>query len=182
MASSQTYIALLRGINVGGKHSLPMKELAAICAEAGCCEVRTYIQSGNVVFRTSPGSARKLPSLLAKNIEKRFGFPVPVILRAGDELAQVVRENPFLKRGLPETALHVYFLADLPGAAAVSGLDGNRSAPDEFRVVGRHIYLHVPNGMGRTKLTSTYFDTKLATVCTARNWTTVKTLLEMTQA
>jgi len=75
--------------------------------------------------------------------------------------------------------LHVYFLADLPSASAVKSLDANRSIPDEFRVVGREIYLHVPNGMGRTKLTSTYFDSKLSTICTARNWATINTLLQM---
>lgn len=182
MAQSETFVALLRGINVGGKHKLPMKELAPIFADAKCSDVRTYIQSGNVVFAAPPSLAQKLPMLLAKNIEERFGFAVPVIIRNRDELAQVVRENPFLKQALPETTLHVYFLADQPSPAALKSLDPNRSVPDEFRVAGRHIYLHTPNGMGRTKLTSTYFDSKLATVCTARNWATVQTLLGMMAA
>lgn len=179
MAQCETFVALLRGINVGGKHKLPMKELAPIFADAKCSAVRTYIQSGNVVFGASPSLAPKLPMLLAKNIEQRFGFAVPVIIRNRDEMAQVVRGNPFVKQALPESALSVYFLADQPSAAAVKSLDPNRSAPDQFHVVGRHIYLHTPNGMGRTKLTSTYFDSKLATVCTARNWATVNTLLGM---
>jgi len=179
MAQSQTYVALLRGINVGGKHVLPMKDLAAIFADAKCSGVRTYIQSGNVVFTASADHCAKLPALLAKKIEQRFGFAVPVIVRNREEMAQVVRENPFLRQGLDAKWLHVYFLADEPTAAAVKGLDPNRSAPDEFRVIGRHIYLHTPNGMGRSKLTSTYFDSKLATVCTARNWATVNTLLGM---
>jgi uncharacterized protein (DUF1697 family) len=80
---------------------------------------------------------------------------------------------------LPERALYVYFLADKPAASAVKTLDPNRSAPDEFRVHGCEIYLHLPNGMGRSKLTNAYFDSKLSTICTARNWATVKTLLEM---
>jgi uncharacterized protein (DUF1697 family) len=179
MAESETYVALLRGINVGGKHTLPMKDLAKIVCDCKCSDVRTYIQSGNVVFAASPAASRTLPALIAKKIEERFGFPAPVILRTGDELARILRGNPFLRAGAPERALHVYFLADLPSASAVKSLDPNRSAPDEFRVVGREIYLHVPNGMGRTKLTSTYFDSKLSTVCTARNWATVNMLLQM---
>ena len=179
MAGPEIYVALLRGINVGGKHTLPMKDLAQIAGDCKCSEVRTYIQSGNVVFAASPAASRNLPRLIDQKIEERFGFSAPVILRTREELARVVRGNPFLKAGLPERALHVYFLADLPSASAVKSLDANRSIPDEFRVVGREIYLHVPNGMGRTKLTSTYFDSKLSTICTARNWATINTLLQM---
>ncbi len=179
MPQSETYLALLRGINVGGKHKLPMKELAEIVSHLRCSDVRSYIQSGNLVFAASREAAQRLPGLLGQEIEKRFGFAVPVIIRARDELARVVRENPFLKDRLPDNTLHVYFLAELPTANAVKGLDPNRSAPDAFRVVGREIYLHLPNGMARTKLTSAYFDSRLATVCTARNWATVQKLLEM---
>jgi len=178
MPKSDSYVALLRGINVGGKHKLPMKDLAAIFTAAKCSDVLTYIQSGNVIFKVTAEAARRLPAIVEKNIEQRFGFAAPVVMRDRDALAQVVRENPFLKRGVPETTLHVYFLADLPTTDAVKGLDANRSVPDEFRVVGRHIYLYLPNGMGRTKLTSAYFDSRLSTVCTARNWATVKKLLE----
>jgi uncharacterized protein (DUF1697 family) len=174
-----TYVALLRGINVGGKHVLPMKDLAAIFAECKCSNVRTFIQSGNVIFSASPHVVQQLPAIVGRKIEERFGFPAPILLRDRQELAKAMRDNLFAKQGLPESALHVYFLADLPTSAAVKSLDPARSAPDEFRVIGRHIYLHVPNGMGRTKLTSTYFDSKLSTVCTARNWATVGKLLEM---
>jgi uncharacterized protein (DUF1697 family) len=179
MAASETYVALLRGINVGGKHKLPMKEVAQIFRECKCADVRTYIQSGNVVFQASRTAASSLPMLIAKKLEQRFGFMVPIILRTREEMARVVGGNPFSKAGLPETALHVYFLAAQPSTDAVKCLDPSRSAPDEFLVVGREIYLHVPNGMGRTKLTSTYFDSKLSTVCTARNWATVNKLLQM---
>jgi uncharacterized protein (DUF1697 family) len=179
MPQLETYVALLRGINVGGKHKLPMKELAAIVNGCGCSQVRTYIQSGNVVFAASRKCAQELPTVLAKRIEERFGFQVPIVVRVSEELARVMRDNPFVKAGLPEHTLHVYFLADPPGADAVRSLDANRSAPDAFRVVGREIYLHLPNGMARTKLTNAYFDSRLSTSSTARNWATVKKLLEM---
>jgi len=175
----ETYVALLRGINVGGKHVLPMKQLVEIFTSAGCGNVRTYIQSGNVVFTAPPKVAKALPALLSKRIAERFGFSVPVVLRNREELAQAARDNPFLKAGLPQPTLHVYFLADLPSADAVKSLDPQRSAPDAFHVSGREIYLHMPNGMARTKLTSAYFDSRLKTVCTARNWNTVLKLLEM---
>ncbi len=177
-----TYVALLRGINVSGKHVLPMKQLVEIFTDAKCGNVRTYIQSGNVVFTAPPKVAKALPVLLAKKIEERFGFSVPVVLRNREELAQAARNNPFLKAGLPHPTLHVYFLADVPTADGVESLDPQRSAPDVFHVCGREIYLHLPNGMGRTKLTNAYFDSRLKTVCTARNWNTVLKLLEMMQA
>lgn len=174
-----SYVALLRGINVGGKHKVPMKELAEVFTRSDCADVKTYIQSGNVVF-TAPSTAIKgIASELAEKIQGRFGFPVPVVVRSQEQLGKVVRSNPFLKAGKPETTLHVMFLADEPSAAAVKSLDPKRSAPDEFRVMGSEIYLHTPNGFGNSKLTSAYFDSKLSTIGTARNWNTVQKLLEM---
>jgi uncharacterized protein (DUF1697 family) len=179
MSRPDFYVALLRGINVGGKHKLPMKALVEIFSNCKCSEVRTFIQSGNVVFTAPADAAAKLPALLAKKIEEQFGFAVPVLLRSRDELARALRANPFLRGGLAESALYVYFLADRPSAQAVKLLDPQRFAPDEFRIVGREIYLHLPHGMARTKLTNAYFDAKLSTVCTARNWATAQKLLEM---
>src|SRR6202451_2326100 len=114
--SASTYVALLRGINVGGKHKLPMKELVEVCSATQCSNVRTYIQSGNVVFTAPVNVAKGLALTLAKNIEERFGFPVPVVLRSHEQLAQVARSNPFLKAGKPESTLHVLFLGDGPTA------------------------------------------------------------------
>ena len=182
MEQVETYVALLRGINVGGKHIVPMKQLVEVFTEAKCGNVRTYIQSGNVVFTAPPKVAKGLPARLSRKIEERFGFSVPVVLRNRVELAKAASNNPFLKAGLPQPALHIYFLADLPAADAVKTLDPQRSAPDAFHVSGREIYLHMPNGMGRTKLTCAYFDSRLSTIATARNWATVLRLLEMMQA
>jgi uncharacterized protein (DUF1697 family) len=178
----QKYVALLRGINVGGKHIVPMKHLAEIFDAAKCVDVKTYIQSGNVIFTAPPKLASKLPAVLARAIEARFGFPVRVVLRSRDELAQVAAGNPFLKAGLPEKTLHVYFLADAPTISGIESLDPNRSTSDRFHVCGREVYLHTPNGIGNTKLTSAYFDSKLSTIATARNWATVLKLLEMMRA
>ncbi len=179
---TNTYAALLRGINVGGKHSLPMRDLVEIFSASKCKDVCTYIQSGNVVFSAPADLVKGLRPVLEKKIEERFGFTAPVIFRSHEQLAKVVRDNPFHKAGKPEITLYVSFLADVPGAEAIGKLDANRSPGDEFRVIGREIYLYLPNGMGKSKLTNTYFDSKLSTISTARNWTTVLKLLEMTKS
>jgi uncharacterized protein (DUF1697 family) len=169
-------LALLRGINVGGKHKLPMKDLAQVFIDAGCTDVRTYIQSGNVIFKTKPAN---LERIITKRIEEVFGHKIPVVLRTAEQLGDTIQNNPFLKAGVPETTLHVYFLATLPNARSVTDLDPARSPPDTFLVRGREVYVQLPNGMARTKLTNNYFDSKLATTSTARNWRTVLKLYEL---
>jgi uncharacterized protein (DUF1697 family) len=174
-----TYVALLRGVNVGGKNLLPMKDLAGLFAEAGCADVRTYIQSGNVVFKASQATAGKLPGLIAKGIADRFGYSPTVLLRSVEELGETVRNNPFLQAGASENFLHVLFLAGQPDARAIAALDPLRSPADAFVVRGREIYLQCPNGVGGTKLTNAWFDSKLSTISTGRNWRTVLKLFEL---
>ena len=176
-----TYIALLRGINVGGKNKLPMPDLAAMFTEAGCTDVRTYIQSGNVVFSVTPKSAKQVPDFVSRRIADRFGYRVPVVLRAADEFRQVAVSNPFLESDCDADLLHVGFLADLPDQRHIAALDAKRSPGDSFKVRGREVYLCLPNGVAKSKLTNAYFDSKLATTSTFRNWRTVLKLLEMTQ-
>ena len=172
-----THLALLRGINVGGKGKLPMKELAAIFAAAGATNIRTYIQSGNVLFE-SP-LPEPLISKVTTEIARVYGYPGRIVLRSAAELITAFRSNPFAKADAPTETLHVYFLADKPDAAAIKSLDPDRSPGDSFVVKNREIYLHLPNGMARTKLTNAYFDSKLKTTPTARNWNTVGKLVEM---
>lgn len=175
------HVALLRGVNMGGKNRLPMGDLAQIFVEAGCADVRTYIQSGNVIFRASQAKAEKLPGPIAKRIAEVFGYRVPVVLRTAGQLGGIIQNNPFLKAGAPEATLHVLFLASRPEASNIAQLDPGRSAPDAFLVRDREIYLHLPNGVADSKLTNAYFDSKLATICTGRNWRTVLKLHEMMQ-
>ena len=176
---TNVHVALLRGINVGGKNPVPMKALAEEFAAAGCKDVRTYIQSGNVVFCAPDAAVRKLAKKMAASIEARFGCRVPVVLRNVAELELAITRNPYAKRPEFGNYTHLMFLADEPGADAVRGLDPKRSSPDEFTVVGRDVYLWMPGGMGKTRLTNAYFDSKLKTVSTVRNWRTVLTLAEM---
>ena len=178
MASS-TNVALLRGINVGGKNRLPMKELTAMFVEAGCSDVRTYIQSGNVLFEAAHTVRPDIPSLISASILNRFGYQIPVLTRSAEEFKNIVRANPFMQAGAEADKLHVVFLEELPTGDQVESLDQNRSPGDEFAVMGCEIYLHCPNGFAKTKLTNTYFDSKLSTVSTTRNWRTVQKILEL---
>ncbi len=177
--SRGTHIALLRGINVGGKNRLPMKDLAAMFAESGCTDVRTYIQSGNVVFTVGPKLAGRVPGLIAKAIGDHFGLDIPVITRTAAEMAKVARNNPFIKDGTDKKLLHVAFLMDRPGKQRIAALDPDRSPPDEFALRGSEIYVKCPNGIARTKLTTQYFDSRLKTTITVRNWNTVLRLVEL---
>jgi uncharacterized protein (DUF1697 family) len=179
---SATHVALLRGLNVGGKNILPMSDLRALFTAAGCRDVRTYIQSGNVIFTADADAIASLPEAVAARITERFGFRTPVILRTGAELADVIRHNPFIAQGAATEELHVSFLAERPNATQIDSLDPNRSPPDTFVVRGQEIYLRFPRGLGRTKLTSEYFDRRLATTGTVRNWRTVTKLLALMDA
>jgi uncharacterized protein (DUF1697 family) len=171
------WVALLRGINVGGKNLVPMKALAALFEKAGARDVSTYIASGNVIFGGTPALAKKIPSLMHKMIPAQFGCESPVVIRSHDELGAISRACPFSDDD-DERRVLVMFLQDSP--KNVARLDPRRSPPDQFAVRGREVYLHCPNGYGRSKLTNDYFDRTLGTVSTVRNWRTVLKLLELT--
>ena len=177
--STGIHVALLRGINVGGGNKLKMKDLAAMFVDVGCSDVRTYIQSGNVVFRPGPTLGEEVPSLISESILSRFGYKVPVVRRTAMELQQAVEANPFVQAGAESDKLHVIFLAETPDVVDVQELEPDRSPGDEFAVLGREIYLHCPNGFASTKLTNTYFESRLSATCTTRNWRTVPKLLDM---
>ena len=177
-----TWICLFRGINVGGKNKLPMRELAAIFEAAGCSDVKTYIQSGNVVFRASAAVAGRVPELVAGGIEQRFGFRVPVVTRTAAEVRAVRDGNPFLSRTADTKLLHVAFLAQEPDPGRAATLDPKRSPPDELFLRGREVYLYIPNGIARTKLSNQYLDSRLGTTSTVRNWATVVKLADLAAA
>ncbi len=174
-------VALLRGVNVGGNNKLATRDLVAVFEALGCRDVRTYIQSGNVVARAPASAVDGLADAAAKALHEGFGLTVPVVLRTGDALAAAVADNPYLAAGADPATVHVMFLRDAPTAAQAAALDPHRSPGDAYTVRGREVFLHCPNGLARTKLTNDYFDRRLATVSTVRNWKTVLTLLAMAQ-
>lgn len=173
------HIALLRGINVGGKNRLRMADLAAAFEEAGCGEVRTYIQSGNVAFEAPARTARAAPGLVETILQERHGVMSPVVTRSAGELGEVIGGVPFRGERADPACLHVMFLRDTPSAARARALDPDRSPGDVLELVGREIYLHLPNGVAGSKLTNAYFDKTLGTVSTGRNWRTVLKLAEL---
>ena len=175
----KTYIALMRGINVGGKNKLPMTDLKRIFEDIGCEAVETYIQSGNVIFDAKRAIATRVETQAAAEIERRHGLTVPVISRAAADLARIVKGNPFQHESADPKTLHVGFLKDTPTVDQLSHLDKDRSPPDAFQVIDQEIYLFCPNGLARTKLTTDYFDRTLSTVTTVRNWNTVTMLLRL---
>jgi uncharacterized protein (DUF1697 family) len=179
VAPKRTHVALLRAINVGGRNALPMADLARLVAEAGCRDVVTYIQSGNIAFNATTAVAKKLPEALRAAIAAHARLDVPVIVRDAAALMAIARDNPFVRSGVDPGELHVGFLADAPTADRVAALDERRSPPDEFIVRGAEIYFRFPKGVGRSKLTVAYFDGKLATTTTLRNWRTVGALLDL---
>jgi uncharacterized protein (DUF1697 family) len=180
-ARRTTFAALLRGVNVGGR-KLVMSELCAHLESLGHEDVVSYIQSGNVVFRSAGGDRSAVSRELEEAIAARFGLEITVLLRTYEELAAVAQRNPFLARTGEPSRLHVLFLASAPAPTAVEALDANRSPGDEFAVVGAEAYLYLPNGYGPSKLTLDYFERQLDVAGTARNWNTLLTLVELTRS
>jgi len=179
MAAFGAHVALLRGINVGGRNKLPMKTLVAIFEELGCRDVRTWIQSGNVIFRAPRTLVARLAADAERALHDAAGLSVPVVLRTAAQLGRAVERNPFLAEGADPAHLHVGFLAARPAAARVARMEPDRSPPDRFRVIGGEVYLHCPRGLARTKLTSAFFDSRLGTTITVRNWKTTLRLAQM---
>jgi uncharacterized protein (DUF1697 family) len=172
---------MLRGINVSGRNALAMDDLRTLINEVGGTNVQTYIQSGNTVFR-SRRSPSALIGSLESGLEGILGATVPVLVRTKDELDGVIKANPFVSRGEDAGFLHVTFLGAAPDPETVAPAAQRKADGDEFRVVGREVYLFCPNGYGNTKLTNAFFEKKLGSVATTRNWKTVTKLVSMAQA
>jgi uncharacterized protein (DUF1697 family) len=173
------YIALLRGINVGGKKKVPMAQLRELMEGLGYTDVATLLQSGNAVFTSKEKSPAKVVTQLEAAIAKEFGFEVSVVLRTRDELAAAIQANPL--SGAEDDPSHflVTFLSDVPEPKKLEAIDAKAYLPDEFRVVGREIYARFPNGIGDSKLAIVLSGPRLGVTPTARNWNTVLKLLEL---
>ena len=176
------YIAMLRGINVGGHKKVLMADLRKSCEALGFEQVQTYVQSGNVIFKAR-GSADALSKKMEEMILEDFGFEVSVMSRSAAEMEKIRAANPFLKRaGADLTKLHVTFLSSAPPPGAVKKIEAFAAPPEEFQCKEREIYLYLPNGFGRSKLATAPFERLLGVRATARNWNTVTKLCEMSSA
>jgi uncharacterized protein (DUF1697 family) len=166
------YVALLRGINVGGYAKVPMKDLRSMFATAGAEEVQTNLQSGNDVFKAEIDGPDELGDTIAARIETALGLDVAVLIRTHQEMITVAAAHPFLRVGAESKTLHVVFLSDVPESSRLAALAAPAGG-DQFQVVGREVYLYLPDGAGKSKLTNTFFEKKLHVAATGRNWNTV---------
>jgi uncharacterized protein (DUF1697 family) len=177
----RTYIALLRGINVGGHRLIKMADLKTMFEALGFGRVQTYIQSGNVVFQ-SDETEQPLRELIEQQIAATFGFPVMVALRTHDELAHVITVCPFAPDALAEDErLYVALLAETPAPAAIEWMLASKTEPDEFRVLGREVYLLYRQNAHATLLTNNLLESRLGVPATSRNWRTLTTLAAMSK-
>lgn len=170
-------VALFRGINVGGKHSLPMQDLRDILTSLGCEDVKTYIQSGNAVFHTT-SAAGSLADEIKAVIGERFGFSPWVLLLTVAEFVEIAAANPYADAESMPKSLHVLFLAESPKSPDLNSLNVVKAESESFELGDRAFYLHAPDGIGRSKLAAKV-EKALGVEATGRNWRTVSKLLEL---
>jgi uncharacterized protein (DUF1697 family) len=177
------FIALLRGINVGGNKTIQMARLKTVLEELGFENVKTHLNSGNVVFITKEKSAAKLTKTIEAAIEKEFGFRPTVVLRTVAELSKILAKNPFTEMAESDPShLLVITLAGKPHADAKARLAKAYQGPEEIKIAGENVYLTYPNGIGRSKLTNMVLEKHLGVAGTARNWNTLAKLSEIAEA
>lgn len=172
------YVALFRGINVGGNNPLPMKELVAALENIGARKVRTYIQSGNAVFERAEPNGGDLSRQLSAEIDKRCGFAPQVLLLTREALANAIAENPFPEAAIDPSSLHLGFLASAPERPNLEKLSALRKDGERYWLAERVFYLHAPAGVGRSQLAANA-EKLLGVAMTVRNWKTVCKVMEM---
>jgi uncharacterized protein (DUF1697 family) len=172
MSGNGVFVALYRGINVGGNNLVKMQALRALHVALGHEDVKTYVQSGNVVFRAS-GTAKSLENAIAAAFEKEFGFPAKVMVRGAGDWKKIVADNPYAKEAADPKKVHVAICAGAPDRKRVQALLEKTGGPEAFAIVGQTLYMHAPEGVGRSK-----FAAGLERACgvpaTGRNWNTVE--------
>jgi uncharacterized protein (DUF1697 family) len=175
------YIALFRGINVGGRNALPMKELVSILEDLGARNIKTYIQSGNAVFMHSEKNPATLANKISREIKKRREFEPHVLLLAGEDLEQAIEKNPFSEASNDPVTLHAGFLASEPKNPNLQAIESLKANNERYRLIDKVFYLHAPDGVGRSKLAAKV-ERLLGVPMTDRNWRTVCKIREMAEA
>jgi uncharacterized protein (DUF1697 family) len=176
--TARTWIALLRGVNVVGKNKVPMKQLAAALERAGLRSVRTYIQSGNVIFQSASGSARTLGTRIAQLILEEFGFSPQVMVISGQELERAIRGNPFPGAHKNHKLLHLFFLSARPAKPDLESLSQLDAGREAFALRGSVFYLYTPDGFADSVVRSR-IERSLGVHATGRNWRTANELLRL---
>jgi uncharacterized protein (DUF1697 family) len=177
-----TYICILRGINVSGHRMIKMEALRQLFAGLGFFNVQTYIQSGNVIFQSKDANRHKLETLISNAILKKYNFDIPVLIKELEELRQIILSNPFINDKKKDIAhLHVTYLSGNPVLSHFKEIKEGQYKPDEFQIIGNNIYLYCPNGYGISKLTNSFWESKLKVTATTRNWKTSNELIRIAE-
>lgn len=175
-----TYISLLRGINVNGQKLIKMDALKKACTEIGLENVRTYIQSGNLIFESPSENSISISESISRKIHEDFGFDVPVITITKKELEQVIAANPFSKKSsMDSTFFHVAFLSEAPSSQSIESLQEIEVKADEFAFIGKAMYLYCPDGYSNSRLTNGFLEARLKVTATTRNWKTTNELFRI---
>jgi uncharacterized protein (DUF1697 family) len=177
----QTFISILRGINVSGQKKILMPDLKKLYENLKFKDIKTYIQSGNVIFKSNEKLAdEELAKKIELAIHKKYDFKVPVIIRTQEEMGKIISSNPFLEeKNIDAKKLHVTFLSEIPTKGNRETIENIDFSPDKFIIQGKEIYLHIPESYGETKFSNKFFETKLKVKATTRNWNTVNKLFEI---
>lgn len=176
-------IAILRGINVGGKRKIIMKDLKILFLDMGFRNVETYIQSGNVFFDSDENlSDIEISEKIEYTISNKYDFEVPVIVRSEKDIEEVIQINPFYEVGnVNVNQLHLTFLKDTPTSENCAITESYNFKPDRFKIMGNHVFVYCEGKYHQTKLNNNFFENKLKTAATTRNWKTVLKLLELSK-
>jgi uncharacterized protein (DUF1697 family) len=174
-------ISLLRGINVSGQKKVKMLDLKALYESLGFNDVTTYLQSGNVVFQSDVPLA-ELPTMIVQGVEETFGFSTDILVRTIDDWRTLIERNPFGEDSrVDRSKLYFTLLAETPPQSSINALNEIETGPDHYHLDGQTIYLHCPNGYGRTKISNNFWERKLKVRATTRNWKTVNQLLVLAE-
>jgi uncharacterized protein (DUF1697 family) len=179
----KAYVALLRGVNVGGKNRVKMPELLSLLSGLGLNRLNSYLQSGNLVFESDQIDSRVLVTAIEKRIQEGLGLDVAVLVKSESEMSGVDSLNPFLKQsGLNSQFLYVTYLFEQPPEDKIKLIENFKDPRDSFWVVDRQVYLHCPVGYGKTKFSNSFFEKQLGMAATTRNWRTAKALKDLAES
>lgn len=175
-----TYISMLRGINVSGQKVIKMEALRKIYEDLGMINVKTYIQSGNVIFRSNRHNHQELGNIISTEIQKQFKFEVHIIVLTIDELKEIIEKNPFVTDLTMDISnLYITFLATKPSNLKIEEISTKKFQGEKFSILNKAVYLCCSNGYGKSKLNNNYFENTLHVAATTRNWRTANELLKL---
>ena len=177
-----TYVAFLRGINVSGQKKIPMASLRDLCKILGLYDIKTYIQSGNMVFKCSQKNTSVVETLLLEGIQNQFGFDVPVLVKTAAQLKEIINLNPFTnEEDLSDNKVYFVMMNGIPSKDLVQKLQEKSFVHEDFSIIKDCVYLNCKMGYGKAKLNNNLIERKLKVIATTRNYRTMNKLIEMAE-